>query len=348
MKYKRIMLLSHEMTYTGAPNSLLNMASVLKRHGHSVSVFTLNEGEFSKEFKKRGFRVKRLNEGSFDYSSVSAYDLVIANTVFCGGFALKAQQYAPVVIYIREAHDLPDIIYDCGLDSECISRSENVFCVSEYAENYIRTNYKVKNLSVIHNFLEVSFLYRPRKNILRDGKVHFLAAGTIEKRKGIDVALEAIELLPVDIRQRAVLHIAGKKPEWSGKYWEKLDFDIPGVIYHGEITDKREMFRLYDSVNCVIVPSFDESCSLTALEGAMHGRALILSENVGAKYIAANSGFIVKTGSAGSLAEAMSFIIKESSELEYMGENSYRNFMETSTSQIYYKNFIKAISGIKR
>lgn len=53
MKYKRIMLLSHEMTYTGAPNSLLNVASVLKKHGHSVTVFTLTEGVFSKGFEKR-------------------------------------------------------------------------------------------------------------------------------------------------------------------------------------------------------------------------------------------------------------------------------------------------------
>lgn len=296
---------------------------------------------------KKGFRVKKIDESSFDYSSVSAYDLIIANTVFCGSFAVKSQSFAPVLLYIREALDLPDIISGCGLDGECISRAANIICVSEYAEEFIRKNYRVKNLSVIHNFLIKPVLYSPRKNISKDGWVHFLAAGTVEKRKGIDVALNALELLPEDIKRRAVLHIAEKKPEWSRSYWEQLEFDRPEVIYHGEITDKREMFRLYDNVNCVIVPSLDESCSLAALEGAMHGRALILSENVGAKYIAGHSGFIVKTGSARSLAEAMNFMIKESPELEYMGKRSYKNFLETSTAGIYYRNFIKAVAGIK-
>ncbi len=348
MRFKRIMLLSHEMTYTGAPNSLLNMAEVLKKHGHMVSVFTLKNGTFENEFAKKGFRVEIIHENSFYYPSLSGYDLIIANTVFCGSFAVKAQSFAPTVLYIREAQNLPDIISNCGLSSKCISLAENSICVSEYAESFIREKYKVKNLFVLHNFLNKPILYKPKKNISKDGKIHFLVAGTVEKRKGFDVVLNALNLLSDDIRQQAVLHLAGKKPEWSRKYWEKLDFDIPGVIYHGEITDKRKMFHLYDSVNCVIVPSFDESCSLTALEGAMHGRALILSENVGAKYIAANSGFIVKTGSARSLAEAMSFMIQESSELEYMGENSYRNFLKTSTSRIYYKNFCKAASIIKR
>lgn len=347
MRFKRIMLLSHEMTYTGAPNSLLNMAEVLKKHGHMVSVFTLKNGTFEKEFAKKGFRVEIIHENSFYYPSLSGYDLIIANTVFCSSFAVKAQSFAPTILYIREAQNLPDIISDCGLSGECVSRAENIICVSEYAEEYIRANYSVKNLFVLHNFLNMPVWYRPKRNVIKDGKVHFLVAGTVENRKGFDVALDALNFMPNDIRQRIVLHLAGKMPEWSRGYWENLRFDIPGVVYHGEIADKRKMFRLYDEINCVIVPSLDESCSLSALEGAMHGRALIVTENVGAKYIVNGNGFIVKTGSAGSLAEAMSFMVNNSSELESMGKRSYRNFLKTSVPKIYYEKFAEIAAQIK-
>lgn len=347
MKSKRIMLLSHEMTYTGAPNSLLNLAILLKSHGNRISVFTLKPGDFAKEFLKKGICVNAILESVFNFPSLSGYDLIIANTIFCSSFAIKAQRFAPTVLYIREAQNLPDIISDCGLNSECLSLAENIVCVSEYAERFIRNNYNVKNLLVLHNFLNKPILYKPKKNISKDGKIHFLVAGTIEKRKGFDVALNALNLLSDDIRQQAVLHLAGKKPEWSRKYWEHLRFDIPGVVYHGEITDKRKMFRLYDDINCVIVTSIDESCSLTALEGAMHGRALIVTENVGAKYIVNGNGFIVKTGSAESLAEAMSFMVNNSSELEFMGKRSYKNFQNTSVPKIYYEKFADITAQIK-
>lgn len=347
MKSKRIMLLSHEMTYTGAPNSLLNLAVLLKSHGNRISVFTLKPGNFAKEFMKKGFCVNAIQESFFNYPSLSGYDLIIANTVFCSSFAVKAQCLAPTVLYIREAQNLPDIISDCGLNSECLSMAENIICVSEYAESFIREKYKVKNLFVLHNFLNKPILYKPKKNISKDGKIHFLVVGTVEKRKGFDVALNALNYMSNDIRQRIVLHLAGKKPEWSRSYWENLRFDIPGVVYHGEITDKRKMFRLYDEVNCVIVPSIDESCSLTALEGAMHGRALIVTGNVGAQYIVNGNGFIVKTGSAESLAEAMSFMVNNRSELEFMGEGSYRNFLKTSVPKIYYENFAEIAAQIK-
>lgn len=56
---KRIMLVSHEMTYTGAPHSLLNMARLLKSKGWAVSVYSLEYGAFSAEYERFGFSVKK-------------------------------------------------------------------------------------------------------------------------------------------------------------------------------------------------------------------------------------------------------------------------------------------------
>lgn len=350
MLVKRILLLSHEMTYTGAPNSLLNVALLLRSKGNYVKVATLKSGEFEKEFSKHGFWVRHFDEEKYEYEKLAKkQDLVIANTIFCGKFALKAQLYVPTILYIREAQNIPELIKNCGLSAEYITKSENVICVSEYAEKFIRENYNPKNLFTLHNFLNKPFYYKPPKNISKDGKVHFLIAGTIENRKSYDIALKAFELLPNDIRQKAVLHIAGKKPEWSREYWENLRFDVPGVVYHGEITSKKEMNRLYDNVNCVIVPSLDEACSLVTLEGAMHGKALILSENVGAKYILNNNGLIFESGNAMSLCLAITDIMSKQNILSEMGIISFTMFCQTSSANIYYKEFKNIIpKSIKR
>jgi len=333
------------MTYTGAPNSLLSMARLFREKGIEVTVYTLLNGAFSAEFQKSGFQVSAVSAEHFDYQSLPGrFDAVIANTVFCGEFLLRAQKYALSYLYIREGRNLKSILCNCGLKEEYITEAEHLICVSEYARRYIDGCFRAGNLSVLHNFLYEELYITPGPNSVNGGKVHFLIAATVEERKGIAVALEAVKMLPRGVRRKIILHIAGRKPEWSREYWEKLDLDAKGIEYHGEIADKTEMDRLYESVNVIVVPSFDESCSLAALEGAKHGKALIVTENTGAKYIVDYNGMIVKAGSAEALADAFASM-SGCAGLEEMGRRSYENFLRTSTKEIYYENFRKIIGA---
>lgn len=338
---KRIMLISHEMTYTGAPNSLLNMARVLRKHGHIVKIYTLLGGNFKKEFLKYGFSVKYLNIEELTQQKCITFsqkhDLAICNTIFCGRLACLLQDYLKTILLIREAENLPDIMRENRIDESCIRNAENMICVSEYAEKFIQKTYSPKRLWVLHNFLVTSSFHRPKLNKIRSGKIRFLIAATIEKRKGIDIAIDAVKLLPKSVSERVVLDIAGRKPEWSREYWSGLiPENDPRFLYHGEVTKGKK--RLFKKANVLLVPSLDESCSLTALEGAMYGKALIVSQNVGAKYIA---DFVVETGNAEELSQAICFFVNNSDELITAGERAYKRFKETSTHKIYYNNLIK-------
>lgn len=345
---KKVLLLSHEMTYTGAPNSLLNMARLLRSKGWSVTVRTLVNGNFSREYLRHGFRVRWFNEelSAEECRELSAkYDLVICNTVFCAKVACRLQEYVKTILLIREAENLPEILEKCHIDEGYIRNTENVVCVSEYAERFIAKTYLPKRLWVLHNFLMTSQFYRPSANKACGRKVHFLIAATIEKRKGIDIAVKAVKSLPKEISSQLVLDIAGRKLGWSRKFWEKL---IPKndnrFVYHGEVT--RGKNRLFKRANVILVPSFDESCSLTALEGGMFGKPLIVTENVGAKYMTDGSGFVVKTGSAEELAQAIKFFVLHKDELDTAGKICFERFRETSTKDVYYAKFMDIVSEV--
>lgn len=345
---KRILLLSHEMTYTGAPNSLLNMARLLRSQGWLVTVMTLVNGNFSCEYLRHGFRVRWFDEGLSAEAcrELSAkYDLAICNTVFCAKIACRLQEHVRTILLIREAENLPEILEKCRIDEGYIRNAENVVCVSEYAERFIAKTYSPKRLRVLHNFLMTPPLYRPSANRVRGGKVHFLIAATIEKRKGIDVAVKAVKSLPESISSQLVLDIAGRKPEWSREFWEKL---IPQndsrFVYHGEVTHGKK--RLFKRANVVLVPSLDESCSLTALEGGMFGKPLIVTENVGAKYMTDGSGFVVKTGDVEELAKAIKFFVLHKDELDAAGKICFERFRETSTKRVYYAEFTDIVSEV--
>lgn len=345
---RKILLLSHEMTYTGAPNSLLNMARLLRSKGWSVTVRTLVNGNFSREYLRHGFRVRWFDENiSAEKCREMAekYDLVICNTVFCAKVSCRLQEYIKTILLIREAENLPEILEKSRIDEGYIRNAENVVCVSEYAERFIAKTYSPRRLRVLHNFLITSPFCRPRTNKIRGGKVHFLIAATIEKRKGIDVAVKAVKSLPKEISSQLVLDIAGRKPEWSRKFWERL---IPEndrrFVYHGEVTRGKK--RLFKRANVVLVPSLDESCSLTALEGGMFGKPLIVTENVGAKYMTEGSGFVVKTGSVEELAQAIKFFVLHKDELDTAGKICFKRFLETSTKYVYYAEFMDIVSEV--
>ncbi len=342
---RKILLISHEMTYTGAPNSLLNMARLLRSEGWSVTVRTLVNGNFSREYLRYGFRVRWIDEtlSAKDCREISSnYDLVICNTVFCAKVACWLQEYVKTILLIREAENLPEILSTHNIDEGYVRNAENVVCVSEYAERFIAKTYSPRRLWVLHNFLIMPPFHRPSTNKVRGGKVHLLIAATIEKRKGINVAIDAVKSLPKGISSQLVLDIAGRKPEWSRKFWEKL---IPKnddrFVYHGEVTHGKN--GLFKRANVILVPSLDESCSLTALEGGMFGKPLIVTENVGAKYLTEGSGFVVKTGSVDELANAIKFFVLHKDILDSAGKICFEQFKDTSTKRVYYAKFSEII-----
>lgn len=344
----RILLLSHEMTYTGAPNSLLNVARILRCHGHFIKVYTQRKGDFSRRFNRYGFKVRHLEPNLMNADKRKAlakrFDIAICNTVFCGDSALKLQDFLPTILYIREAENLPDILDRNHINEDCIRNAENIVCVSEYAARFIEKTYSPNNIRVLHNFLISPFFGTVRQNKVRN-KVRFLIAATIETRKGISIATEAFRLLPFNLQKQAVLDIYGSSPHWSEEYWQPLFAEKnDGIEYHGEL--KHGKTKMYRKSNVVLVPSLDESCSLTALEGAMYAKPLIVTENVGAKYLIDGSGFVVKTGSPESLSRAMQFFIEHKSELETAGYNSYLSFKNHSDKNAYYKGLNKILQEV--
>ena len=93
-------------------------------------------------------------------------------------------------------------------------------------------------------------------------------------------------------------------------------------------------------MDVVIVASRDESCSLVALEGAMLSKPLIVTENVGAKYIVENgsNGIIVKSDDVYSLKNAMMSMIDSRKSLASMGEKSRLLYDKLASMQKHKKD----------
>ena len=95
-------------------------------------------------------------------------------------------------------------------------------------------------------------------------------------------------------------------------------------------------------MDVVVVASRDESCSLVALEGAMLSKPLIVTENVGAKYmVSEENGMVVKTADVNDLMTAMMQMIDRKSELAKMGAASRKMYDTYASMQSYTQDMKK-------
>lgn len=345
------------MSYTGAPRSLLQIARILKEYAYYVSVWTLKEGEFAEEFRKLNIEVRYIqfpNVVSERLSQeIKEFRLVIANTIFTSSFARYAQKFTKTILYIREAKNIPQLIEACSLDESDILSVSNVVCVSEYAEEFIRSIYQREDITVIHNYVDDEFKGNThQKKVLKKKKqkkeINFLVLGTIEPRKGQDIAINAfIQLHNKDKQLKGYLHLAGAMPEWAADYQRNLNFDSEKrIIYHGEIHDRTALLKLYEEMDVILIPSIDESCSLVTLEAAMMKKAIILTENTGAKYLV-DSSCIVPAKNSEEMAGKMYEYFCQPEKIKEDGRENRKRYLEKATREHYKKDFFEYLKIIE-
>lgn len=344
-----ILMICHELTYTGAPYSLLRVCKIIKTLGYYVEVWALEQGEFGKEFLNIGVPVRLVtvvDVAKSEYvNKIKTFDMAILNTIFTDGYARVIGKYIPAVWFIREATNIPKCCENSKERLYTLMNYNNLYCVSEYAADFIR-QYN-KNVKVINNCVED---YSSKKMDRDDSTVvRFIQLGTVEYRKGYDVLLDAFEAMPEEYQSRAELYFAGqcRQANIYIDFWKNILSRAKNnsrIKYMGEIKDINEKIATLSKMDVVVVASRDESCSLVALEGAMMSKVLVLTENVGAQYMVEHdNGYIVETGDVDALADVMMKLIDSRDKLKSMGEKSRQMYEQYASIEKHTRDIQEMI-----
>ena len=347
---KKILLLSHEFTFTGAPHSLLRIGKILLKNGYYVEVWGPRYGDMVNSFKKAGVHVRIIPYDDLDKGYVSDiakyFDLSIVNTVISHRYYSFIRSYCPTIWYIREASNLPDICGNVPMREAALINADTVYCVSEYAQDFIKKRYN-RGVRVLHNCVEDETGNLNCQKMAETGTVSFLQIGSITKRKAFDIYVQAYSTLPAEYKEKSHLYLAGQLIDSEKEFWKPLIKNVesdPHMTYLGEIKDDDKKWKIMCNMSIIVVASRDEACSLVALEGSMLSKPLILSENVGAKYIVnKKSGWIVETGSTEKLHNAMKEAIDKADELTSMGNESRKMYEKYSNMAIYEDEILKLV-----
>ena len=341
----KAVLIFHELTYTGAPYALLKVAEILKNKGWEVFVISPSDSGLAKSFKLSHIpcliipHLKNLNI-SFYAQAFKGVDFALCNTVLLTKLASKLQNILPTLLYIHEAEEGIRSLITQKYSTERINDLRHICqiaCVSPFAKDFYAPY--SKNISLIHNSVIVQSSFAPQKH----KNLRFAYVGPLQdSRKNVSLLVKSFHKLGEE-HSDIELHLIGRDDTPLGEKLKK-EKNIKNIIFHGVVTGKKKD-KLFDEMDVFVIPSHIESCSLVALEAAAHSKAVILTENVGAKYMFKHgeSALICKVDDEKSLYECMKKLYKDKQLKDKIAKNSYKAYLKHGTPETTQKDLLAAV-----
>lgn len=340
---KKILLISHQLTTTGSPLMLYHLAKELIKDGFNPLVVSYNGGSLTKSFEEIGVKVL-VGEVYSDNKQVlknlaSNFDKVIANSIVCFS---AIDEINDAIWWIHEGQSIETgFMKDYPELETVLKKAKNIFVVSEYAQEVI--NKYNPNSQIIKLGIEDFYKEEIKKD--KNEKIKFAIVGDICDCKGQDILVDAINKLDKEhLEQSEFYFICDKK---GRRYRKVVNYTKKhkNVFFNGLIFNQEQKWKTFSDMDVFIVPSRDESCSLVTLEACMLKKPVIVSKNVGAKYMVkeGENGYIVQTANSEQFKNAIAKIIFNKNKLTQMGEISRKQYENLATFDKHIEELQKLI-----
>ena len=327
-----ILLISHELTLTGAPRALLHMAIKLKEKGFVPVVLSLKEGPMEAELKALGIplftmpllyaQLRFKEEPALRF--LAAFDTVLFNTLA----TLQLAAFLPPtparkILWLHEG-TTAYANYGRYLELPMLfERFDHIYAVGKYAESFA-TRYvagKQKLDILLYGLPDES---RPTDPMPTGEKVQFLLAGTISRRKGHKVLLRTLPYLPQEVRDRITIYVAGAPVERrTAKKLKRLRHSC--IQYLGEVPHDK-LLDFYRKADAILCPSLDDPMPIVCTEGMMFSKPVITSDHTGTASFIENgrNGFVIPADDPKALADAICQAVSRRNELPEIGKAARR------------------------
>jgi O-antigen biosynthesis protein len=339
-----VLFVSHELSLTGAPRMLLYAAKVVLEAGGFPVIVAPEDGPLRQEITEAGIATildASLGQGHFLFERFARnFDLAVVNTIALSAVVrqLSAIENLRTVWWLHEAQSLATDLR--SIDDVQWARVQ-VLCNGAYARHFVPDGIDAE---ILH--------YGIPDDASREGEARasrpmtFLLSGTIEPRKGQDILVDAIALLPEHVRRDCRFLMTGNLWELHHAFWWEIEgkmVRLPEVAYLGP-RDYREQLRLMAESDVVVCASRDEPWSLVVMEAAMLRKPSIVNEHVGAaEMFDEASCFCFECGSPPSLAGQLLAAYERRDELPAMGRAARRVFERELTLDAFGARFLAMV-----
>ncbi|NLG04984.1 MAG: glycosyltransferase family 4 protein, partial [Clostridia bacterium] len=231
----------------------------------------------------------------------------------------------------------------------CVLSSHRVVCVSDAVKNDMLSSLIIKQkhkFIVVHNGIE-SQKYIP---IEKSSKFQILLLGRIMHEKGQWFLLDSLKKMSDQILNQISVKIVGSPPPYRNhllneleSYIHQLKMDNIVEIAHF-LKNPAEIIQM--SHICVVPSIMPDPFPTTVLEAMAFGRAVIATNNGGAKEIIKHgeTGFLVRPNDTEGLAMIINALVSDVGLIERIGKKAFSFFNDYLTVEMFEKRFMRVIS----
>ncbi len=328
----KILLVVHEFSRTGAPYAVLYLARALfSLYGIRAAVISPQDGPIREEFEQEGFptivdpllfNYKKYSPEACDF--IANFERVIVSSLSSYGFVNYFRGIAKhLTWWLHETdsgfHSATEMTANLPL---FFASCESIWLCSPLCFPIaLQYTSQDKLHLLLYGRPDTAIPHRPHQS----GKMVFSIVGSVEKRKGHDIFLNAIERLPEELRCKAIFRIIGSPaPNDESKLFYQDVCTKAALLPEIECFENMSPDRLlafYAETNVVVSASRDDPMPIVVTEGLMFSRVCLCSSAIGhAKLLAhKKDGLVFTNESAEELAENMVWLLQNPSELTTIG-----------------------------
>jgi GT2 family glycosyltransferase len=278
-----ILIISHDLSESGAPRAVFDMAGTLHEGGHFVVVASPEDGPYRERLRDIGIDViideLLLDQDRSVFDFARNFDKVVCNTIVCWPAVAQLRDVVEVYWYVHESNLIRDFVEKIPEFAPLLKSEVAVWADSRLAARSL-LGYGVEARVIEYGIADQSAC----GSVSRDNAGNFVAGvfGSYEPRKGQDLAVEGVLSLPQKLRDRVELRLFGRTLfEWFRDDLDQIAGSDRSIMFCGEV-DHNECLKQMAECDIILVPSRDDALSFVALDALSLGKPLICSESVGA------------------------------------------------------------------
>jgi glycosyltransferase involved in cell wall biosynthesis len=332
-----LLLVSHDLSLSGAPIMLLQLAERFRAQGHFVTVMSPQDGELASSYQALDIPViiDATLSGEPDSQTaklMAAFDLILANTIVAWPSVQVAHDSGTPVLWLlhessagqRMAHqnetirraliEADDVIFACAATRSLYAEFSN-------GSNYRTIPYGTQAPVV------------PPDLAPKGARTTFVHIGSIEPRKGQDLLLQALQRLDKSATEEMDFILIGRVLDVD--YEDRIRPLLAATAsarYLGALAHN-EVIRALATADALICSSRDEVFPVTIMEAMALGKPVIATNVGGVSEMIRDGidGLVVAPEDVQALATAITRMASDASDRERMGQAARQRFVETLT-----------------
>jgi glycosyltransferase involved in cell wall biosynthesis len=349
----RVLFISHETTLSGASMQLLHLIIALNEQGWQAVLAAPEPGSIVDLLERTETRVELDKSLLLDpnHKKLRAlcreFDVVVANTIASWPAVYVARrEKIPVIWYLHETRVAAQFMEQHAKMRPVLRDPDRIVVPSQQTAELL--------YGVVDAKIEVVPYGIPNPGdrvAKKESKAtSFIALGSFELGNGQDVLLDSIGRLDSQTRRKVSFKIAG--PIVDRQFFAEVR-KRAARLENVELIDSlsyEETIRLLANSDAVISSSRDETMSITIIEAASLGKAIITTAMGGiAEWIHDRlNGLLVPAENSSALAKAITQCAQDRQLLEQLGSAARRTYERHFTLDRFTNEFVALLEEVSQ